>query len=139
MKPSIHLIYGIIIGILLMACSGSDNTTSNTASNQENIASTTNTATPTSSHASQKQFKEVTFARIAYYHHTNDSQKWKLGLGDTGFDYFKKGFAFPSRSNALQKLKDEGYSIISWKNELNMEISTVNGSVKCDDEFIVGK
>ena len=54
LKPSIHLIYGIIIGILLMACSGSDNTTSNTASNQENTASTTNTATPTNSSGIQK-------------------------------------------------------------------------------------
>jgi hypothetical protein len=44
LKPSIHLIYGIIIGILLAACTGQ---------------TTSETSTPTNSIADQKQFKEI--------------------------------------------------------------------------------
>ena len=70
MKSSIHLFYGIIIGVLICACAGSNSdnesaTPTNSVSNQENVASSTNTATPTSSIADQKQFKEL--RKVRYF------------------------------------------------------------------------
>jgi hypothetical protein len=44
MKPSIHLLYGIIIGMLLFACTGSDSTNENTSNNSGD--STSNSIKP---------------------------------------------------------------------------------------------
>ena len=80
MKASFHLLYGIIIGMLIIACTGSDSdvetaSATNTASNEENVASATNTAsnpsnssritntiTPTANPAPTKKEVKVMFA-----------------------------------------------------------------------------
>ena len=103
MKASFHLLYGIIIGMLIIACTGSDSDvetesatnsarTTNSASNQENGASATNTATPTSSIADQKQFKEVQIV----YHDISLLSGWN------------------KRNEYLQNLRDLGWTIIDW-------------------------
>lgn len=83
MKPSIHLIYGIVIGMLLFACTGSDSTNENTSNNSGDSTSNSikpskqanstsvSTVTPTASPTPKKV--EIYFADWNEYVFTKDA------------------------------------------------------------------
>tara|TARA_Y100000588_G_scaffold388686_1_gene489506 strand:+ start:1013 stop:1324 length:312 start_codon:yes stop_codon:yes gene_type:complete len=84
MKSSIHLFYGIIIGVLICACTGS---------NSDNESATpTNTATPTSIKSDKAEFKEEKLVRLG--RETSSSYNYDMA------------------SKEMARLKSEGWTIL---------------------------
>ena len=122
MKSSVHLFYGIIIGILLVACIGQ--TTSETTSSTESIKQDKKEFTPedylqlvkdsmnkvgkeeweqedkAEFKEEKAEFKEEKILRVEI--HSSDS--------DADFD---KGSVY--RNNLIKKIKKNGYTIIDWE------------------------
>jgi hypothetical protein len=121
MKPSIHLIYGIVIGMLLFACTGSD--------------STSNTATPTSSGV-QKQFKKIVLAEIDSNSEGDKTDAQKALEGDSCNLYIagEKVYEGKSKHDCFAELQTKGYTIIDWQ----LDAMAYNTIYKVNT-FLVGK